>query len=139
MTALTGLVNAVHLTQQEQDDLVLAQALRSAGKITTPGQPFETSTQTEINALIERGIFKFEIYDPNIHGGNRIFKSRIVNKVKGKTTDQPYEKSRLVIQGYNNSDKALILTQSPTIQRASQRLIIALAPSLIPKGMMLWL
>ena len=59
--------------------------------------------------------------------------------MKGKTTDKPYEKSRLVIQGYNDSDKALVLTQSPTIQRASQRLIIALAPSLIAKGMMLWL
>ena len=137
MTALTELVNAVHLTQREQDDLVLAQALRSTGKITTPGQPFEASTQAEIDALIARGVFKFEIYNPNIHGGNCIFKSRIVNKVKGKTTNQPYEKSWLLIQGYNDSDKALVLTQSPTIQRASQRLIIALAPSLIAEGMIL--
>ncbi|KAF2028537.1 hypothetical protein EK21DRAFT_90515 [Setomelanomma holmii] len=132
-------VNAIHLTQREQDDLILAQALRSAGKIITLEQPFKKSTQTEIDALIACGVFKFVVYDPKIHGGVRIFKSRIVNEVKGKTTDQPYEKSRLVIQGYNDSDKALVLTQSPTIQRASQRLIIALAPSLIAQGMLLWL
>jgi hypothetical protein len=139
LTAPAETGNAAHLAQREQDDLVLARTLRSTGKITTPGQPFEKSTQTEIDALIARGVFKFEVYNPKIHGGVRIFKSRIVNEVKVKTTNQPYEKSRLIIQGYNDSDKALVLTQSPTIQRASQRLIIALAPSLIAKGMMLWL
>jgi hypothetical protein len=39
----------------------------------------------------------------------------------------PFKKSRLVVQAYNNKRKEMILTQSPTIQRASQRLIIALA------------
>jgi hypothetical protein len=42
----------------------------------------------------------------------------------------PFEKSRLVVQAYNDEGKETILTQSPTIQRASQRVIIALAPSL---------
>ena len=110
MTALTELVNAVHLTQREQDDLVLAQALRSTGKITTPGQPFEASTQAEIDALIARGVFKFEIYDPNVYSSICIFKLRIINEVKSKTTDQPYKKSRLVIQGYNDSSRALVFT-----------------------------
>ena len=68
----------------------------------------------------------------------RIFKSRIVNEVKGKTTT-PYEKSRLVVQGYADDGKEIVLTQSPTIQRASQRLIIALTPSLRMVGMKLWL
>jgi hypothetical protein len=110
VTAPTETANAAHLAQREQDNLVLAKTLRSTSKITTPGQPFKKLTQTKINALIKRGVFKFEIYDPNIHSSNCIFKSRIVNKVKGKTTDQPYEKSQLVIQGYNDSDKALVLT-----------------------------
>ena len=57
-----------------------------------------------------------------------------MNKVKGKSTDSPYEKSRLVIQAYNDEGKEVILTQSPTIQRASQRLVIALAPSLAKIG-----
>lgn len=129
----------VNLSQRERDDLVLARKLRQTGKITTPGQPFETSTITEIDALISQGVFRFEKYNPHRHGNVRIFKSRIVNEVKGKTTDQPYEKSRLVIQGYADNDKKLVLTQSPTIQRASQRVIMALAPSLIKKGMHLWL
>lgn len=81
----------------KQDDLVLSKKLRATGKITTPEHPFEQSTKAEIDALITRGVFGFEIYDPHHHGGIRIFKSRIVNEVNGKTTDQPYEKSRLVI------------------------------------------
>src|SRR5437773_527890 len=69
----------------------------------------------------------------------RIFKSRMVREIKGKATDTPYEKSRLVIQGHSDQGKDLVLTQSPTIQRASQRIIVALAPSLLRKGMQLWL
>ena len=61
-----------------------------------------------------------------------------MNKVKGKATDTPYEKSRLVIQAYNDRGKEEILTQSPTIQRVSQRVIIALAPSLARQGINLF-
>ena len=43
-----------------------------------------------------RGVFKFKQYDEKLHSGTRIFKSRLVREVKGKTT-KPYEKSRLVI------------------------------------------
>lgn len=132
-------VGSAYITQREQDDLVLAQKLRAAGKISTPGRPFEMATKAEIDALITRGVFRFEVYDPHRHGHTRIFKSRIVNEVKGKTTDQPYEKSRLVIQGYADDGKKIVLTQSPTIQRSSQRVIIALAPTLLQTGMTLWL
>jgi hypothetical protein len=54
----------------------------------------------------------------------------MVNEIKGKTTEAPFEKSRLVIQAYNDDGKGVILTQSLTIQRASQHVIVALAPSL---------
>ena len=40
----------------------------------------------------------------------------MVNKIKGKATDTPFKKSRLIIQGYNNDGKEVIFTQSPTIQ-----------------------
>jgi hypothetical protein len=60
--------------------------------------------------LIAQGVFRFEQYDADKHSSVRIFKSRIVNEVKGKTTDHPYEKSRLVIQGYNDRNKEMILT-----------------------------
>ena len=39
----------------------------------------------------------------------------MVNKIKGKATDALFKKLRLVIQGYNNNSKEVILTQSPTI------------------------
>ena len=102
--------------------------------ITTSGAPFEASDDQEINDLVGRGVFKFEQYDERLHGNIRIFKSRLVREVKGKT-NKPYEKSRLVIQGYQDHGKEAILTQSPTIQRCSQRLIMSLAPELIYRGM----
>jgi hypothetical protein len=76
-------------------------------------------------------VFNFEQYNPAKHQGIRIFKSRMVNKIKSKATNTLYEKSRLVIQAYNNNRKEVILTQSPTIQRASQRVIVALAPLIL--------
>ena len=124
----------VYITKKEEADLELAVKLRNDGVITTPGAPFEASDEQEIGDLVGRGVFKFERYDEALHGGVRIFKSRLVREVKGKTT-KPYEKSRLVIQGYQDQDKETILTQSPTIQRCSQRLIMALAPTLIQRGM----
>ncbi|XP_044724119.1 uncharacterized protein HRG_02015 [Hirsutella rhossiliensis] len=46
----------------------------------------------------------FELFDPTKHRGTRIFKSRLVREVKGKYI-KPYEKSRLVVQGYNDDEK----------------------------------
>jgi hypothetical protein len=119
--------------------LVLSRKLCATSKITTPSKLFKLSTKAEINALITCGMFCFKNYDLYCHSGIRIFKSRIVNEVKGKTTTKPYKKSRLVVQGYADDGKRIVLTQSPTIQCASQRIIIALAPSLLQMGMTLWL
>ena len=47
--------------------------------------------------------------------------------MKNADTKKAYEKSRLMIQTYNDQIKGLVLTQSPTIQRVSQRLIICFA------------
>jgi hypothetical protein len=89
--------------------------LQSKGKITMLGLLFEASTRQEIDGLIARGIFQFEQYNPAKHASVHIFNSRIVNEIKGKATNCPFEKSRLVIQDYNNVEKEVILTQSPTI------------------------
>jgi hypothetical protein len=75
-------------------------------------------------------VFSFERYDEAKHGGIHIFGSRMVREIKGKTTSMPYEKSRLVIAGYNDEEKHSMLTQSPTIQRISQRIIMSLTPTL---------
>jgi hypothetical protein len=62
-----------------------------------------------------------------------------VDEVKGKGTATPYEKSRLVIQAFNDEGNKTVLTQSPTIQRVSQRIIVAIAPSLFERGITLHL
>lgn len=117
------------LTQKELGDLELARQLRKDGIITTPGLPFEESDRTEIETLIANGIFEVLQHDLRKKYG-RIFNLRLVREVKGKTT-QPYEKSRLVLAGHSDQEKESILTQSPTIQRISQRLLLALGASLI--------
>jgi hypothetical protein len=140
-TAMTEGISltTAYLTAKETEDYNLAIRLRQEGKIPTAGEPFSLSDQKEVDALIGRGIFVFQKYNPEKHGNIRIFKSRMVREIKGKETDSPYEKSRLVIQGHSDQGKELVLTQSPTIQRASQRILVALAPSLIRQGMMLWI
>jgi len=127
------------MTAKEEADNQLSLQLRKEGKITTPGAPFEASDKKETDSLITSGVFRFENFDPNKHGYERIFNSRMVREIKGKATNAPYEKSRLVIQGHNDAGKEVILTQSPTIQRASQRVIVALAPSLKLRNIRLWL
>lgn len=109
----------VFLTEKEKGDLELATQLRTEGKITTPGKPYEKSDEKEIQTLIDRGTFEFIIYNKEKHGNTRLLRSRLVREIKGKNTLEPYEKSRLVIQGFNDGDKLFILTQAPTIQRSS--------------------
>jgi hypothetical protein len=123
-------MDSAFLTHKEQLDWDLTTKLRAEGKITTFGEPFEASIKEELDALRALGVFKIVEFDPQRHSNIRIFNSRFVNEVKGKTTTL-YKKSRLVIQAYNNDGKAVILTQSPIIQRSSQRLLIAIAPLLI--------
>jgi hypothetical protein len=70
----------------------------------------------------------------DIPQGVRLFNSRFVDEIKNKGTDKAFEKSRLVVQAYNDSEKELVLTQSPTIQRASQRLILCIAAMKLPQA-----
>jgi hypothetical protein len=93
------------MTQKEMDDDTLAKKLRRDGKITTSGKPFKESQRIEIEALIGNGVFRIKPYDPIKYGKFRIFKSRIVNEIKGKATNFPYEKSRIMIQSYSDDGK----------------------------------
>ncbi|KAL0933405.1 reverse transcriptase-like protein [Colletotrichum truncatum] len=115
---------------KEKDNYELAVKLRLDNIITTPGLPYEESDRIKIDALINQGVFTFIRYDPDKHSNIRIFRTRMVREIKNKTT-KPYEKSRLVIQGYGDQEKEEILTQAPTIQRMSQRLLLALGPTLV--------
>ena len=78
----------------------------------------------EILGLLEKGVFK-PVYQ--VPKGIYIFNSRFVDKMKQKGTKKAFPKSRLVVQVYKDEEKSLVLTQSPTIQRISQRIILCLA------------
>jgi hypothetical protein len=60
----------------------------------------------------------------------RIFNSRFVDEIKHSDTSQAYEKSRLIVQTYNDHEKTLVLTQASIIQRMSQRIILAIVASI---------
>ncbi len=92
----------------------------------SPLPNFQASRLKELNGLLEKGVFEI-METGDVPAGARIFGSRFVDQVKNEGTEKAFEKSRLVVQAFNDSEKHGILTQTPTIQRASQRLIIALS------------
>lgn len=91
-----------------------------------PRPDFTSSRQKELDGLIKTGVFEF-IKATDIPATTRIFNSRFLDQVKFEGTPKAYEKSRLVVQAYKDNGKKAVLTQSPTIQRVSQRLILCLA------------
>jgi hypothetical protein len=94
--------------------------------IGTTHTQFAQSRQKEVNGLIDKGVFQ-PVHKIDIPHGIRIFNSRFVDEIKNKGTDRAFEKSRLVVQAYDDEGKTAVLTQSPTIQRVSQRILLALA------------
>jgi Reverse transcriptase (RNA-dependent DNA polymerase) len=127
------------LTEKEARDKQISIELRAKGIITTLGEPFALSRRKEIDGLLAKGVFELISSNSEEVGNQRIFGSRLVDEVKGIGTTTPYEKSRLVIQAFNDKGKKTVLTQSPTIQRVSQRIVVALAPSLKSRGINLHL
>jgi len=112
-----------HITEKEKKNMELAKKLRSEGKLDATQPLFYASRRKEMDGLMARGVFKIVRTLPE---GERLFKTRFVDEIKG-STDKPFEKSRLVVQAFNDLGKRDILTQAPTIQRVSQRIIICLA------------
>ena len=72
-----------------------------------------------------QGVYELVFRDNNELCDKRIFGYRMVYKVKGKETSMPYKKLRSVVQTNYDHGKKKILTQSPTIQRVSQRIIVS--------------
>jgi hypothetical protein len=87
---------------------------------------FQASREKELNGLLERKVFEI-VSKNNVPQDIRIFNTRFVDEIKNPGTIKAFEKSRLVVQAYNDQEKDLVLTQSPTIQRCSQRLLLCLA------------
>jgi hypothetical protein len=104
-------------------------------QIASNGQ-FDESRRKEVNGLLERGVF-VTVNREDIPPKARIYGFRFVDEVKNPGTDKAFEKSRLVVQAYNDKDKEFVLTQSPTIQRSSQRLILCIGIS--KDGVWFWI
>lgn len=86
---------------------------------------YSASRNKEFNELVERGVFT-PVFKSEADG-HRIFGSHFVDHVKHECTPDAYEKSRLVVQGFN--DKSGVLTHAPSVQRASQRVQMSLCAS----------
>ena len=84
-----------------------------------PSLSFVESRRKEINGLWEKGVFEV-VPVTKIPEGIRIFNSRFVDEIKNAGMATAFEKSRLVVQAYNDHGKEMVLTQAPTIQRMSQ-------------------
>ena len=76
---------------------------------------FVESRRKEINELLEKECFEVILIE-SISEGVRIFNSRFVDEIKHKKTTAAFEKSRLIVQIYNDHEKSIILTQASTIQ-----------------------
>ena len=79
------------------------------------------------------------INESNVLEGMRIFNSRFIDEVKNSSMDQAFEKSHLIVQVYNDTEKNFMLTQSPTIQHASQYLLLTIATMLHDNNVNLYL
>jgi hypothetical protein len=90
---------------------------------------FAESRRKEINDLLKRQVFEI-ITISEVLKNVRIFNFRFVDEIKHSDISQAYEKSRLMIQTYNDHEKTLILTQAFIIQRMSQRIILVIAASI---------
>ena len=115
-----------YLTTKEDENIKLAIKLRAEGVIRSVNGPFVHSRKKELDGLIGQQVFQVvDITD--VPKGERLFGSRFVDDIKRNTEGIPYEKLRLVVQAHHDQGKKDVLTQSPTIQRVSQRLILCLA------------
>ena len=98
----------------------------NANKPAPNHHPYVESRKKKMIELIEKKVF-ISVSKKEMSENMRIFNSRFVNEVKNADTKSTFEKSRLIIQTYNDSTKHLVLTQSSTIQRVNQRLILCYA------------
>ena len=120
---------SIFLQNDSQNDLLMQHMQTSIPSPAPIPTPFVESRKKEINDLFEKDCFEIVSISDVFHE-IRIFNSRFVDEIKNIGTIDAYEKSRLVMQTYNDDDKAKMLTQAPTIQRMSQRFILTLTASM---------
>ena len=69
---------------------------------------FTNLRSSKINGLLEKGVFRV-VNRGDVPQEVRIFNSRFVDEIKHLRTDKAFEKSRLVVQAYNDQGKDLVL------------------------------
>ena len=119
----------IFLQDDFQNDLLMQHMQTSISTSTSIPTSFVKSRKKEINDLFEKNCFEI-ISTFDVFHETRIFNSRFVDKIKNIDTIDAYEKSRLVMQTYNDDGKTKMLIQTPTIQRMSQRLILTLTANM---------
>src|SRR5436190_21163715 len=70
---------------------------------------FRSSHQKELTGLLEKGVFQI-VNLADVPSGSRLFNCWFIDEIKNLGT---FEKSRLIMQAYNDDEKKLVLTQSP--------------------------
>ncbi|KHJ34667.1 hypothetical protein EV44_g3790 [Erysiphe necator] len=98
-----------------------------------PRDGFKTSRKIECRGLVDRMVTSFVNKD-QIPPGTHVYNAKFIDSIKNKESEEWFEKSRLCIAAWGDEDKWTVLTQSTTIQRASQRSILAIAPMMMAKG-----
>lgn len=106
---------------QTNNTVVLASDINTSSKPSTIAQ----SRLKEIKGPINNEVF--EIYNDELPPSTRIFKTQFVDQIYHEGSNEAFQKYRLVAQAYNHNNKQNVLTQAPTIQRVSQRIILYLA------------
>ena len=84
---------------------------------------FREARNREIQGLLDRGTF--EVVPTTDADSHRTYGGRFVDEIKNAGTPHAYEKSRFVVQAFNDRNHGL-LTHAPTVQRASQRICLAM-------------
>ena len=90
---------------------------------------FVKSRKKKINDFFEKDCFEI-VSTANLFREIRIFNSRFVDEIKNIDTANAYEKSRLMMQAYNDEKKIEMLTQTFTIQRMNQQFILTLTANM---------
>ena len=85
--------------------------------------------QKKLSKLLKKNVFKIINFD-DVSKHVRVFNLRFVNKIKHLNTNKIFEKSKLIVQTYNDFNKNLMLISLLTIQQVNQRLIVCLAATL---------
>jgi hypothetical protein len=99
------------------------------GKNPEIAQRFAEPRRRDLEGLLSRGVFELRNRTDFVVEGDRIFKTRYVDTVKNAGTKEQYDKLRLFICAFKDAGKDEIMTRTPTVSRASTRLMLSIAAS----------